>query len=294
MFRFTALGLAVIISGSAATGCGTGHTMRTSSQTTPTAAPSPDTTSRVVLAGPLPPGPANSPAWTLPTGPADQASVDQLTRALGITGTPHRDGPGWKSSGPGVLQVTGDPGQPWSFLTQGAPTGAAPAQPAAQATARRFARTSGLAIGPFRATLSGRSIVFVADLTAGGLPTASWQTQLTIGAGGRITAAEGWLARPQRGTGYPVITAPQAFESLRKALASRPLPVRARCPEVEQEACPPGGRRQLVVTNARFGLSLTYWKNRPVLAPSWLFTTREGAVIPQVAVVPERLPVSPP
>jgi hypothetical protein len=85
-----------------------------------------------------------------------------------------------------------------------------------------------------------------------------------------------------------LITALQAFESLRKALTSRPLPARARYPEVEQEACPPGGRRQLVVTSVRFGLSLTYWKNRPVLAPSWLFTTGEGAVIPQVAVVPER------
>jgi hypothetical protein len=85
-----------------------------------------------------------------------------------------------------------------------------------------------------------------------------------------------------------------AFEALLTALGRRPLPVRVRRPEAEQEACPPGRRPVISVTGARFGLSLAYWRNRPVLAPSWLFTTAQGAVIPQVAVPAANLPSSPP
>lgn len=55
-----------------------------------------------------------------------------------------------------------------------------------------------------------------ADPTADEIPTASWQTQLTIGAGGRISAVAGRPARPRRGDLYPVITAPQAFEALQR------------------------------------------------------------------------------
>ncbi|MCW2883468.1 MAG: hypothetical protein JWL58_330 [Streptosporangiaceae bacterium] len=293
-------GLTVIIALGAATACGQGqgqHSPLTAARR-PVASPSPPappgTKQRAVLSGPLPAGPARATAWTLPAGPADSASVLRLARALGISGTPRRRGSGWEVSGPGTLQVTGEPGLRWSFFfVKGAPTGAPPDEPAALATAARLARASGTRTGPFTATLHGPQVTLVADDSLDGLPTAGWQTQLTV-AGGAIIAGAGWLARPRRDSDYPAMSARDTFEALLTAVGRRPLPGRARCPQVEQEACPPGRRPVISVTGARFGLSLAYWRNQPVLAPSWLFSTAQGAVLPQVAVPAADLPPSPP
>jgi hypothetical protein len=295
MNRRLVSGLAIVITFGAAAGCGPGHA-RYSSLTAaarPSASPSPSTTPRAVLIGPLPEGPSHATAWTLPAKPADSVSVARLARALGISGTPQPQGSGWEASGPGTLQVSGEPGLRWSFFfVKDAPT-APPDEAAALAAAARFAQASGVRVGPFAATLTGPQVTVIADQSLDGLPTVGWQTQLTV-AGDAIIAGNGWLVRPQRGAEYPVMSARDAFEALLTALGRRPLPVRVRCPEAEQEACPPGRRPVISVTGARFGLSLAYWRNRPVLAPSWLFTTAQGAVIPQVAVPAANLPSSPP
>lgn len=62
------------------------------------------------------------------------------------------------------------------------------------------------------------------------------------------------------------------------------------CPRVEAEGSLPCTPKASVVTGARAGLSLTFDRNAPLLAPSWLFTTTASEQpIPQVAIVPDHL-----
>jgi hypothetical protein len=68
------------------------------------------------IVGPLPSGPARARVRTLPAGAAEQAAVTALARALGLSGTPTRDGQGWRLvAGADALEVDGTGGMPWAF-----------------------------------------------------------------------------------------------------------------------------------------------------------------------------------
>lgn len=68
------------------------------------------------LTAPLPPNPARLPVRTLPAGPAPQATVVALARALGLSSDPLRTNNGWQLvSGERRLTVTDTAGWPWTL-----------------------------------------------------------------------------------------------------------------------------------------------------------------------------------
>jgi hypothetical protein len=68
--------------------------------------------SSFVLAGPLPTGPSEARAHTLPRGAANADEVRRLAGALGVTDTPRRVEAAWQA---GALRVEDAAGHPWSL-----------------------------------------------------------------------------------------------------------------------------------------------------------------------------------
>ncbi|MCW2573469.1 MAG: hypothetical protein JWO88_3527 [Frankiales bacterium] len=68
--------------------------------------------SSFVLAGPLPTGPSEARAQTLPRGAANADEVRRLADALGVTATPRRVDAAWQA---GALRVEDAAGHPWSL-----------------------------------------------------------------------------------------------------------------------------------------------------------------------------------
>lgn len=245
---------------------------------------------QVTLAGPLPTGgPDHGPVWTLPGGPVDLAQVRTLAAALGMGEQPVRVAGAWQVKGRGVLEVRDDPGRPWSFSAAYAP-GPPPIERDAHLAATAVLIATGVrgTTGPI--TSSGPYLTLTTDPAGNGLPTAGWSTQVTVGPGGTVANAHGWLARPRRGAEYRLISAGKAFDELRRRFGHRPGLQERECPSVEAEGSLPCAPKVTLVTGAHPGLSLTYNRDAPMLAPSWLFTTTTpGRLIPQVAIEPAQL-----
>ena len=99
-------------------------------------------------------------------------------------------------------------------------------------------------------------------------------------------SGSGWLARTAERDSYPVVTATDAYQLLRRT--PLPMPLMA-CPEPLPESADPvpcGG--PITITGAELGLSLQQTPDGYLLVPAWLFEVR-GSRYPlvQVAVDPD-------
>jgi hypothetical protein len=139
-----------------------------------------------------------------------------------------------------------------------------------------------------------------ADPTIGGLATQGLTTSVTV-SGTRVESASGWLGRTRAGSEYPVISATAAWKQLQRTPMMRPM---LACVEKAAPDSASGAGRDplmcggpIVVTGARFGLSLHEDSGRQVLVPSWLFDVRNsGNPLAVVAIDPRYLsaPSGPP
>jgi len=306
------------------------------------------------LTGRLPDGPAKAKVYRLADRPLDTARVRLLAGALGLTGLPRDTGDAWVVGGVGgMLRVAKHQGQQWALfrmslvgrciptLKPGVPSRSVPGGSAAtpdspidlvrcraQMTpqprgvtpeqARRLARpvfdAVGVPVEDARLTAGPGSYTLTVDPAVSGRPTTGLPTVVVV-EGRSIESAQGWLARPEAGAAYPVITAKQAFEALGRepsgigspaGTAIEPAPpVRPSEPDkpIGQPCLPPAGTPApgactgtvLEVVGARFGYSLQWQGADPVLVPSWLFDlARSAGTVAQVAVEPDYLaPTSP-
>jgi hypothetical protein len=283
------------------------------------------------LRGPLPSLPDRAQAWKLGNR-VDPERVATLAAALGLTGRPKQDQTAWTvRDGRRVLVVHRMAGVPWAYgtdllggcgtragggpyrplpgircLDADAPVNSPPRRPAglpsaaeAERIARDLAARAGLDLNGARARVvdswAARTVT-IAPAVAG-TPTAGLSWTVTVGAGGAVQYASGWLATPEPADTYPLIGVRAAFEQLQK---SRPLGPMARAadagvPSVVRRPCRPvaaGGvpcsvrplpARVATVTGVRLGLQLAPAVprgGRPAevayLLPAYLFDLEGG------------------
>ncbi|MBW3579852.1 MAG: hypothetical protein KY447_12260 [Actinobacteria bacterium] len=115
-----------------------------------------------------------------------------------------------------------------------------------------------------------------ADPEVGGLPTVGMATTVTVGAGGVIEHAGGWLAEPERGDTYSLVSPSAALRRL--ADGHREPRTDGREPAPACFDCPPTEPVVITVTAVRLGLQLVPVSGADIawLVPSYLFETREG------------------
>ncbi|MFJ5215033.1 hypothetical protein ACIP98_09970 [Streptomyces sp. NPDC088354] len=274
-----------------------------------------------VLRTDLPAGPSSA-ALQRP-GTVSRSAVEKLARALGMSGTVGSDHGAWKAGG------TPDGGGPALRVNQQAPgdwaysryTTASPpkkrlpapgdqAVPADRALREAAPVLAALGLKDAR-TDAGESAGALREVTAdprvAGLPTHGWRTVLTVGHEGVVTAY-GSMAPLTRGDTYPVVSAEEALEQLRRSGTGGDLGLRT-CPTVvpkesrapgedpalpRQLPCLPSGPRGQEIRKAEFGLSAQFVSGRRALVPSWLFTltqpgVRGTSVLAQPAVDPAYL-----
>ncbi len=187
--------------------------------------------------------------------------------------------------------------EPQTSSSQSNPVAPAPSAEEARRSSRPVFVAAGLDPDEAVVTPAGSGFVaVVVQPTIDGMPAAGLETAVTVGADG-VVSAYGWLAETRSGASYPVISAKEALAQL--TTMPQPLADRA-CPEpaddaTADDAC---GRGDVAIVGARFGLSMQWGDNRPLLVPSWLFEV-DGSSHPiaQVAVAPAYLagpPSSPP
>ncbi len=134
------------------------------------------------------------------------------------------------------------------------------------------------------------SELYALDPIVAGQHTSGLRTTLIGDPDGRaVTSGAGWLVRTPELADYPVVTAAEAYQLLRRT--PMPVPLMA-CPEPLEEvsdlvAC---GGGPVTVSGARLGLSLQQSPTGYLLVPAWLFTV-DGSDDPvvQVAVEPGRV-----
>lgn len=260
------------------------------------------------LATDLPAGPDSAPLYRF-AGGVDETAVAGLADALGIAGAPERHAHGWVVGGTGSraeLVVRDDGVGAWAYSNDVSECGlaldadataagdtsvscAAPASPGgalgpgsarAAALAEPVLTAVGLAGASPRVTVSTGATYVAVDPVIDGLPTTGITTSVTVTEHG-VTAAQGTLARLQRGPDYPIVSAKAAYASL----ASLPRPeIAIACPDHEDGAPLTGACARRVVTGATVGLTLRSDDGTPVLVPAWLFSTKDAAPIAIVAV----------
>jgi hypothetical protein len=136
------------------------------------------------------------------------------------------------------------------------------------------------------AVFEGSPVTFTVDPTVDGLPTVGYDTAVSVTAS-RIVDARGLLGPVVDGRDYPVLSARAAYDRLTRTVMMRPM-IACMAPPAKQDPMLCGG--PLVVTGARFGLSLQYDGTSPLLVPSWLFDVKgSDRPIAQVAVDPAYL-----
>ncbi|MEO7980706.1 MAG: hypothetical protein ABI807_07440 [Sporichthyaceae bacterium] len=156
----------------------------------------------------------------------------------------------------------------------------------------RDAVLEALGLGNDQAHDSGRveqpdgTELYSLDPRVGGLPTWGLRTTLVQDRdGARVYSGSGWLVQAGADGNYPVVSAADAFQLLRRT--PLPMPLMA-CPEPLPEGSDPvpcGG--PVTVTGADLGLSLQQSPDGYLLVPAWFFRV-EGSDYPlvQVAVEP--------
>lgn len=135
-----------------------------------------------------------------------------------------------------------------------------------------------------------------ADPVVGGLPTVGMGSVVSVGGGGDVAFASGWLAEPQRGDAYPLIG---SSEALRRLQDRQPVPLdEGREPAVGCEGCPATEPVVVTVTSVRLGLELAPAADAGAawLVPAYLFEIDgggPGSEVVALAVVDEYLTDSP-
>ncbi|POX40157.1 hypothetical protein C3486_15170 [Streptomyces sp. Ru73] len=142
--------------------------------------------------------------------------------------------------------------------------------------------------------LSGAVRIVSANPVFGGLPTYGWQSDLQVGADGRVVGGSGQLARPVKGDTYPVLSAEKTLARLNGGAGSgdskgadgtcaTPLPDKGEKGEPggkdDKGIAPcepaPGKPSPAEVTGARFGLSVQFVNGSQALVPSWMYEVRQ-------------------
>lgn len=277
------------------------------------------------LVGSLPPGtPDDQPLWRL--RPADASDAQDVASALQLSGTPERIKGGWVlRHGDNRLVVRDDGG--WSYGMDCSPdtpisdedvnvgcasaSGVAvdstdgsepipvpsyppgPSESDARAAAGQVFDRLGMT-DPAIVVYSGDPMSTVqASPTVGGMRSAGWITTMQIDASGHVVTADGWLASPDRGADYPVISAQAAFDLLQ----SQPRPELMLCAQRPDGKPGCADIPPTEVTGASLGVMLDQDGGHPVLVPAWLFTiSGQDEPVSQIAVDPSFLapPPNPP
>lgn len=115
-----------------------------------------------------------------------------------------------------------------------------------------------------------------ADPVVGGLPTVGMGSVVSVGGGGDVVFANGWLADPQRGDAYPLVG---STEALRRLQANQPVALDGgREPAVGCEGCLPTEPVVVTVTGVRLGLQLApaAGADQAWLVPAYLFEIDGG------------------
>ncbi|MFF0743316.1 hypothetical protein ACFYVL_23280 [Streptomyces sp. NPDC004111] len=223
--------------------------------------------------GDLPKGPGSAPVYRA-QGSVGADEVSRLARALGVEGTPKREGGSWlvgalaDGSGAQLRVAERAPGT-WTFSRAPGPRGSVDClrgkpcttgEPVGEEAARKAAAPVLEALGLRDARLDtsqvlGGARVVNADPVVGGLPTYGWTTGLPVGPDGRVVGGSGQLKGLTKGADYPVVDAARALDLLNGAGRKPRLPDVGGCatpvPAKEQkqgtsvdgtEPAPPLGR----------------------------------------------------
>jgi hypothetical protein len=276
----------------------------------PTQARPPDgtLTGPYVLTGSLPTGqPSHAPSFRFAGGQAPVELVRRVAAALGLSGTPTREGPGWRLVASGrELSVQDGPGWAWQlndFVGRRLPNTVcvpapcpgpqatdeprdpvrglrAPTLSSAQHAAAKALQRLGLPADAMRTSWYGSTAEVRARRTAGGGEAAGLDTVLVVGGDDRIRTGSGYLGTPANSRSYPIITAAAAFAQLR----GQPGPLMPAC----RADCPATGPQR--VTGAHLGSMVTSDERGALLVPAWLFTVAgQAQPVPVVAVEPRYL-----
>jgi len=164
------------------------------------------------------------------------------------------------------------------------PTGSPVPEQTVTAAARPVLEALGLSLDDARVetTPYGGSVTVPASVD--GVEAHGFVTRLDVMADGTLSNGSGWLADPQRGDTYPLITAQQAFDRLPPRMVAMLCPIGP-----DGKGCTPPPPTE--VTGARLGLSVQPLRDGgQVLVPSWLFTVKDSPeLLPAVAVDPAYL-----
>ncbi|MEU3794981.1 hypothetical protein AB0F07_35175 [Streptomyces fructofermentans] len=260
--------------------------------------------------GKLPAGPSSA-AVRHARGEVTAAEVKRLAKALGVEGTPKKEGGAWKVGatkdgfGPG-LRVSGEAPGSWAFnrfaprtddcrsttVCEDRPTGKSGADPVGEARAKKAAATVLRAVGQDDAKLDASALigsvrVVDAQPRFGGLPTYGWATGVQIAPDGQVVGGSGQLKAPVKGDTYPVVGAREALDLLNRSGGggarggiggcASPVPLE----DGEQSPCGASGTAtaaprpaSVPVEGAVFGLAAHQVDGRQALVPSWLFEVR--------------------
>ena len=128
---------------------------------------------------------------------------------------------------------------------------------------------------------------FSIDPIVGGLPTDGLRTTV-LATDDRVVSGDGWVVRTPPMADYPVVSAPEAYQLLRRT--PLPMPLMA-CPEpLPEGADPVPCGLPVTVARAELGLSLQQSADGHLLVPAWFFTVRGSAhPLVQLAVEPRLL-----
>jgi hypothetical protein len=216
-----------------------------------------------------------------------------------IGGGPYRPGPG--------IQCL-DPNAPAAGQRTARPD--LPSAAEAERIARDLATRAGLDLAGARVRVvdawAARTVTI--DPAVARMPTSGISWTVTVGAGGAIRYASGWLASPQPADTYPLIGVQAGFERLKKARPLGPMswvdvptPVRRPCrPAGGPGAVPctakPLPARVATVTGVRLGLRLAPAIPKPdhpaevaYLLPAYVFDLEGGWTdVRTVIAVPSR------
>jgi hypothetical protein len=182
-----------------------------------------------------------------------------------------------------------------------------PSRAEAERVARDLAARAGLDLDGAQVRVTDSFAARVVSLApaVGGLPTAGFAWTVTVGDGGRIQYAAGYLATPEPADTYPLIGVAEGFERLKRTPPLGNL-LRAEIPAVEPAPCPPGAKvpcagrplpaRVATVTGVRLGLRLTPAlakgtrpADRAWLLPAYLFDLEGGWTdVRPIIAVPDR------
>ncbi|HYY82066.1 MAG TPA: hypothetical protein VFD04_23210, partial [Actinomycetes bacterium] len=178
-----------------------------------------------------------------------------------------------------------------------------PSRQQAERIARDLAGRAGIGLdgASVRVVAGYRQWLVTIAPTVGGLPTAGLVTTVSVGSGGAVEAASGWLAAPRPADSYPLIGVAEGVKRLQRQVTVGPPFVRA---ELGKGRPPADSRvsREVTVTGVRLGLqqaAVAATGNHPAgvayLLPAYLFELRgDWLPVRSVIAVQDRYLTPPP